>query len=72
LEESAKGYSKSLDEAKKLEKEFKAAKTPEEKDKLKKKAEALEKTAKAHLDAIAAAHTKETQVLKAIIQNMGV
>jgi hypothetical protein len=71
LESSAKGFSKSLEEAKKLEKQFKAAKTPQEKDKVKKKLDALQKTAKGHLDAIATAQAKEAQMLKDIIQNMG-
>ena len=72
LEAAVKACSKCLDEAKKLEKEFKAAKTPQDKDKLKKQAEACKKMAKVYLDGIAAAQAKDAQVMKDILKNMGV
>jgi len=70
LDETVKAWNKCLDEAKKIEKEFKAAKTAQEKEKLKKMADACQKQAKLCIDAIAAANAKEHQALKDIIQNL--
>jgi hypothetical protein len=72
LDETVKACNKCLDEAKKIEKEFKAAKTPQEKEKFKKQAEACQKQAKLYFDAIAAAKAKDAQVLQDIIKNLGV
>jgi hypothetical protein len=70
LDETVKAWNKCLDDAKRIEKEFKAAKTPQEKQKLMKMAEACQKQAKLCIDATAAANAKEHELLKTIIQNL--
>jgi uncharacterized membrane protein (DUF106 family) len=72
LDETVKACNKCLDEAKKLEKQFKAAKTPQDKDKLRKMAEASKKMAKLYFDAIEAAKVKDAKVMYEILKNMGV
>jgi len=72
LDETVKACNKCLEEAKKIEKQFKVAKTPQEKEKLKKMAEACQKQAKLYFDAIAAAKAKDAQVLQEIIKNIGI
>jgi hypothetical protein len=70
LDTTVKAWNKCLDDAKKIEKEYKAAKTPQEKDKLMKMAQACQKQAQLCIDATAAANAKEHQMLKEIIQNL--
>ena len=70
LDATVKAWNRCLDDAKKIEKEYKAAKTPQEKEKLMKMAQACQKQATVCIDAIAAAKAKEAQLLKDIIQNM--
>jgi hypothetical protein len=72
LELTVKAVSKALDEAKKLEKEFKAATKPAEKEKLKKMAEAAKKIAVAHFDTIEAAKQKDRVEMDGIFKSMGV
>jgi hypothetical protein len=72
LDAAVKACGKCLDEAQKIEKQLKAAKTPQDKEKLKKMAEACKKMAKVYLDGIAAAQAKDAQVMEEIFKNMGV
>ena len=71
LDATVKAWNKCLDDARKIEKEYKAAKTPQEKEKLLKMAQACQKQAQVCIDATAAANAREHQALKDIIQNMG-
>ena len=59
LSETLKACEKCFDEAKKLEKQFKAAKSPQDKEKLKKMAEAAKKMGVAYYDMIPAAKDKD-------------
>jgi hypothetical protein len=72
LEETIKACNKALDEAKKLEKQFKAAKTPQEKDKLKKMAEGAKKIGIAFYNSIDAAKENDRAEMLGIFKNMGV
>ena len=58
-------------EAAKLTKEWKAAKTPAEKDKLKKMAEAAKKIANLHFDSIDAAKVKDKAKMLDTFKEMG-
>jgi len=59
LSETMKACEKCLAEAKKLEKQWKAAKSPQDKEKLKKMADACRKMAAAYYDMIPAAKDKD-------------
>jgi len=72
LEQTIKACSKALDEAKKLEKQFKAAKTPQDKDKLKKMAEAAKKIGVAYYNMIDSAKQKDQAEMLGIFKTMGV
>jgi hypothetical protein len=65
LSETIKACDKALEEAKKLEKEFKAAKTPKEKERLKKMAEAAKKIGEAFYNSIDAAKEKDRAAMNA-------
>ncbi len=71
LDATVKAIDKALNEAKKLEKEFKAAKTEADKAKLKKMAEAAKKIAELHFAGIAAAQAKDQQAMLATFKTMG-
>jgi hypothetical protein len=71
LEQTIKACSKALDEAKKLEKQFKAAKTAEEKEKIRKMAAGAKKIAEAFYNSIDAAKEKDRQELLGIFKLMG-
>ena len=72
LDAVMKACNNALDEAKKLEKEFKAAKTAPEKVKLKKMAEAAKKIALAHFSQIDAAKEKDKLELNNVFKEMGI
>ena len=71
LEATVKACGKCLDEAKKLEKQLKAAKPGPEKDKIKKMAEACRKMAKLYFDGIDTAKAKDVNEIDGIFKNMG-
>ncbi len=72
LELTVKAVSKALDEAKKIEKEMKAATKPAEKEKLRKMAEAAKKIASAFWDQIDTAKAKDKADLEGIFKQIGV
>jgi hypothetical protein len=67
LEETSKALSKCLDEAKKLEKQFASAKTPQDKDKLAKMAEACRKMAVGYFNMIDSAKAKDQKEMGEIL-----
>ena len=71
LEETIKACNKALDEAKKLEKQFKTAKTAQEKDKLKKMAEGAKKIGLAFYNSIDAAKQKDQAEMLNAFKTMG-
>lgn len=71
LEATIKAVDKALAEAKKLEKEFKAAKTDADRAKLKKMAEAAKKIAEAHFNSLKAAEAKDRQEMLNTFKTMG-
>jgi hypothetical protein len=70
LEETMKACKKAFDEAEKLEKQFKAAKTAQEKDKLKKMAIAAKKIGAAFYDMIPAAAAKDKAQMNSILDSI--
>jgi hypothetical protein len=71
LEATIKACNKALDEAKKLEKQFKAAKTAQDKEKLKKMAEGAKKIGLAFYNSIDAAKDKDRAEMLAAFKTMG-
>jgi len=70
LDEVVKAGNKALDEAKKLQKQYAAAKTPQEKDKYKKMAEGARKIALAFGDMVAAAAKEDKTELLGILDSI--
>ena len=71
LEATIKACDKALDEAKKFEKQFKTAKTAQEKEKLRKMAEAAKKIGLAYYNSIDAAKQKDQAEMLAAFKTMG-
>ena len=71
LDATIKAIDKALAEAKKIEREYKAAKNDTEKAKLKKMAEAAKKIAEAHFNSIDAAKAKDRQEMLTTFKSMG-
>ena len=67
LEETSKAMSKCLDEARRLEKEFAKAKTPQDKQKLTKMVEACRKMAIGYFDMIDSAREKDRKEMGEIL-----
>jgi hypothetical protein len=67
LEETVKAMSKCRDEAKKLEKQYLAAKTPQEKEKITKMADACKKMAMGYFNMIDSAKDKDKKEMGEIL-----
>lgn len=72
LDATIKACNKALDEAKKLEKQFKAAKTAQEKEKLKLMAQGARKIGEAFYNSIDAAKEKDRAEMLACFKTCGV
>lgn len=70
LDEVTKAFNKCKDEAKKLEKDWAKAKTPQDKDKLRKMAEACRKMSLAYLGMVSGAVEKDKKEMSEILEEI--
>lgn len=70
LDETVKAFGKCMDEAKKLQKQMKSAKTQQDKDKLAKMAEACQKMALGYANMVESAKQKDLKELGGILHEV--
>jgi hypothetical protein len=70
LEETVKAFGKCMDEAKKLEKQFNSAKTPQDKEKLAKMAEACKKMALGYANMVEGSKQKDLKEMGSILHKV--